>query len=81
MSFKRTPFVIMAGFCLAALVLCIVGSTTAPSIAFADGTGGETIPMHPGDTIDNNNGYSEEDPNSSDLSILLLTISLLSTPL
>ena len=82
MLLKRTPLLLAAGCWLGILLLGIVGTTTIPLTASADGIGGDTIPFGGGDTLPNLESYTgDQEPGSNALLILMLTLDLLGMPL
>ncbi len=83
MTFRRKPLVLFVGFWAALLLVGLLGSATTPSIAFADGSGGDTLPAERGDTTGNiGYGYGGDheqqldEPSTLDLLIGLIQVLL-----
>lgn len=69
---------LLVGVWLTILLMGLLGSSTVPSVAFADGAGGDTIPFQPGDTTGNNNGFGGDDEaNPDEPSALELFVNLI----
>lgn len=79
MSLKRRPLLFFLGSCLAVLLAGLIGSTTAPTVALADGAGGDTIPAEGIDSIGGDKHYEEPaEPDPDQTSTLDLFLDLLS---
>jgi len=78
MTVRKQPLMLVVGVWLAILLMGLLGSNTVPSLAFADGAGGDTIPFQPRDTTGNNDGYGGDDEtNPDEPSVLELFVNLL----
>jgi hypothetical protein len=78
MTVRRTPLLLLAGSWVALLLVGLLGLTTTPSIALADGSGGDTIQLPPVDTTGKNNARGGDGESDSDeLSTLELFIDLM----
>jgi len=82
MTVKRTPLLLFVGFWVTLLLVGLLGSATAPSVALADGMTGDTLPAEGNDTtggIDQHGGGNDTNPNEPstlDLIIGLLQVLL-----
>jgi len=64
MTVRRTPLLLLVGSWAALLLVGLLGSTTVPSVALADGSGGAPLPTE-NDTLDTfglPGGGDEPDP-------------------
>ena len=83
MTFRRKPLVLFVGLWATLLLVGLFGSATTPTIALADGSGGDTLPAERGDTtgdIDDGYGGDHEqqldEPSTLDLFIDLIRVLL-----
>jgi len=77
MTVRRTPLLLLVGSWVALLLVGLLGSTTVPSVALADGSGGEPLPTEDDtlDTFGQPGGGDKPDPDEP--SILDLFIDLI----
>lgn len=81
MTVRRTPLLLLVGSWAALLLVGLLGLTTVPSVALADGSGGEPLPSEDNtlDTFGQPGGGDEPDPDEPstlDLLIGLLQVLL-----
>ena len=64
MTVRRTPLLLLVGSWAALLLVGLLGSTTVPSVALADGSGGAPLPTEDDtlDTFGQPGGGDEPDP-------------------
>ena len=79
MTVRRTPLLLLVGSWAALLLVGLLGSTTVPSVALADGSGGSPLPTDDDtlDTFGQPNGGDEPDPDEPstlDLFIALIQV-------
>jgi hypothetical protein len=77
MTVRRTPLLLLVGSWAVLLLVGLLGSTTVPSVALADGSGGAPLPTEDDtlDTFGQSGGGDEPDPDKP--SILDLFIDLI----
>ncbi len=79
MTVGKKPVLLLVGFWVALLLVGVFGSATTPSVALADGAGGEPLPTE-GDTLDtfgqpsSGNEPDPDEPSTLDLFINLIQV-------
>lgn len=79
MTVRRTPLLLLVGSWAALLLMGLLGSTTVPSVALADGSGGGPQPSED-DTLDtfgqpsDGNEPDPDEPSTLDLFINLIQV-------
>jgi len=77
MTVRRTPLLLLVGSWAALLLVGLLGSTTVPSVALADGSGGEPLPSEDDALYSFGQPGGGDEPDPDEPSILDLFIDLI----
>ncbi len=78
MTVRRTPVTLFVGLWTALLLFGLLGSAVAPSVALADGSGCDTLPMKNEDVTTRGSGSGgDSESNPDELSFVELFITLM----